>query len=86
MSDAELKDRFKAEMTKLAEQPPFTLQLTPLEAYCVLANLQLAFKHPANLGPATEFAKLVAKRIQNLVAPRGTALREVSERAWPEGA
>ena len=58
MDDEELQRRFTEEFTQLVDdQRTLTLQMTPLEAWALLSNLQLALRHPANTGGTFEIAR-----------------------------
>lgn len=77
-----LQDKFKAEFDELCRrQEMVTLQLTTLEAWVVLAQLQLALRHPKNTGGSSVIAHKIADRLQKIVASDG-ALAEVAELGW----
>lgn len=74
--------RFTEEFAALASlESVVPVDLTPLEAWVVLGNLQLALRHPENNQMTAEIARNVAKRLQTLVASEG-ALAEVARMGW----
>jgi hypothetical protein len=81
--ELELFNRFRAELAELlADTRPVTVRLSAIQAWGVLANLQLALRHPENSGPTGEWARQVALALQEIVAPPGTARRELAEAGW----
>lgn len=57
-----------------------TLELKPSEAFVVMAQIQLALRHPENVGDARDVALFVVDRLIDEIAPvEGTALRELCE-------
>jgi hypothetical protein len=74
--------RVAQEMRALEDAPPITLLLTAMQAWCLLSQLQLALRHPQNTGPIATLARQVARTLQAAVAPPGSALYELAERAW----
>jgi len=71
-----------AELERLDAAGPVTLQLTASQAWALLSCLQLAFRHPDNTGPARQIAEQIARGIQEVVAPAGSALAELADRGW----
>lgn len=84
MRDEELKKRWDKEITELMKGPGFVLQLNGIEGWILLGNLQLALRHPKNVGESSKIARELAKRIEGMVARSG-ALAEVARRGWDEG-
>jgi hypothetical protein len=74
--------RFAEEFRALDRHPPVTLALSAMEAWCLLSQLQLALRHPANTGPTAALARQVAERLQAATCRPGSALHEVAEAAW----
>ena len=74
----------KAMRQALQRMAPVTLILPPAEAFALLANLQLALRHPGNAGRAREVAEQTARGIQARIAPPGSPLAEVAEMGWRE--
>lgn len=82
MDDSVLRTRFIEEFLALsADTSSYEFLATPLELWAVFCQLQLAFRHVANVGPTRKIAESVARRIQGIVAPSG-ALAEVAAKGW----
>jgi len=79
--DSELKRRFGEELEAL-KHVPFTLQTDAITAWSLMSQIQLALRHPKNIGPTADLARKTAQRIIDTLAPPGTALREVAEMGW----
>ena len=79
--ETELLRRFTEEF-KLLQGVPFLLETTALHAWALMSHLQLALRHPKNIGPTSQIARQVADRIIETLAPPGSALRTVAERGW----
>lgn len=63
-------------------QPTFLLRLKPHEAWALLHQLQLAQHHPRARGPLAYVARQVGLRIQEYIAPSGTARARIAARGW----
>ena len=84
-AEIELFHRFRLELSELlADTRPVTVRISAVQAWGVLANLQLALKHPQNNGPTAEWARQVALALQEIVAPPGTARRELADKGWKD--
>jgi hypothetical protein len=59
-----------------------TIQLNAYEAWIVLIYLQEVLQHANKRSPAARTAREVGLRIQQELAPVGSALREAAERGW----
>jgi hypothetical protein len=70
-------DEFKA-----LEGKPFILETTAVHAWAIMTHIQLALRHPKNKGPTAAMAKEIAQKMIEVLAPPGTALREVADRGW----
>lgn len=79
MSD--LIERFKKEFQELESKPVIYLELSQLQAWILMSNLQLALRHPDNKGQSSKTAIEIATNLQNIVASEG-ALKEVAEMGW----
>lgn len=79
--DPELKRRFGEELAALKDVP-FTLQTDAITAWSLMSQLQLALRHPENTGPTADMARDTAQKMIEVLAPPGTALREVAEMGW----
>lgn len=81
MSD-DLEAAFVAEFAALTKQTQrLVLSMTPLEAWCLLACVQLACRHPENTGPTRDIAVRIARQFQQRIAGEG-ALAIVAEQGW----
>ena len=81
--EIELFHRFRVELSELlADTQPVTVRMSVMQAWGVFTNLQLALKHPQNNGPTAEWARQVALALQEIVAPPGTARRELADKGW----
>ena len=67
-------------LEELQRLPDLQLTLTPSEAFCVLAQLQLALRHPNNQDGASDVAHGVARRIQAHL--KGRTLGAIAEMGW----
>lgn len=81
--EAELLARFTEEFKALAERKGTTviLELTALEAWTLLATIQLALRHPLNVGGTSRIARELATLLERAVATT-PALAEVARRGW----
>lgn len=79
--DAELKKKF-AEQYKALVGRPFLLETNCETAWTLIAQVQLALRHPDNKGPSAFHARNVIQQMIETLCPEGTALREVAERGW----
>jgi hypothetical protein len=81
MSD-DLEAAFAAEFRELVERTHrLVLSLTPLEAWALLSQVQLACRHPENTGPTRAIAVQIARQFQRQIAGEG-ALARVAEEGW----
>lgn len=78
MSDFD--DRVLQELVKI-KGLRVELELDGVQAFMLIAQLQLALRHPANQGDAATLAVVVAKKLQDRIAPNGL-LREVINMGW----
>jgi hypothetical protein len=80
--DQKLFKKFVDEFRTLSStHPGLILYITPLEAWYLLAQLQLALRHPKNNGKSYRYAKNLALAIQFEIA-RTPALNAVASRGW----
>jgi hypothetical protein len=82
--DDNLMERFIAEMTEAErDDPSVEMSFNPSSLFYLVANLQLALRHPQNDGAAAEFARLVCSRIEEHFQARGyAAMCEMIRRGW----
>jgi hypothetical protein len=72
--------QFSEEFARLKQQPVI-LQLGGWEAWALLAQIQLACRHPENNGPTRQVAEQIARQIQAAVATT-PALAAMAEMGW----
>lgn len=66
----------------LKNLPPLLVQLTAVQAWAILSHIQLACRHPGNVGEARRIAEQIAHLFQQTIAPPGTALARLAETGW----
>jgi len=79
----DLKRQFERELVALQESGaglPFTLD--PAGAWMLLANLQLALRHPGNNGASASWAREFASNIESRLCAGRPAMSEVARRGW----
>lgn len=78
----DLFKRFVEEFRSLnSSHPGLILYLTPVEAWFLLSQLQLACRHPKNNGGSGRYAKNLAHTLQLEIA-KTPALATVASRGW----
>jgi hypothetical protein len=60
------------------------LKLSAVEVNCLFANLQLALRHPANIGASSELTRHIAKRLYGWLTNQAPALKRGLEAGWNE--
>ena len=66
ITNDELLSEFKREITELSRKNIIiSLQLTPDHAMALIGAIQLACRHPAFTGPASQVARRIAERMQS---------------------
>ena len=73
----ELRTQFTLDFGQLLEKKVIELKLSPLDAWVAVSHIQLALRHPKNLGPSSTIARSVAERLIAAVATT-PALREIA--------
>lgn len=81
---SDLYARFQEEFRVLLEAPDLHLVISPVDAWILLSQLQLALRHPENQGPSAEIARKIARFLQESMQLTGT-LAEVAELGWQKG-
>ena len=76
-----LLSQFSIELSELEKGMSFPVFLRPLDCWIILAQLQLASRHPENTGLAAVRAKELALQFQEIVANKG-ALKRMAELGW----
>ncbi len=84
MSDEE---RFQAAAERVARRPGTILvPASPGEWFCVIAAVQLAFRHPGYAGhSAAPVVRKLMDQIGQTMSANDEDLRELIERGWEEG-
>jgi len=72
-----LDDLAIEEIRKLAGQPSIPLELQPLHAFFLIAQLQLALRHPHNTGRPAEFARDFIAVLHAQIAPEGSVVDRI---------
>ncbi len=78
---SELERDFIKDFPKLLKLPPVLIELSAVNAWQLMSQLQLALRHPLNKGPAAKFSLNLAKQLQGQLAITET-LKEVAEMGW----
>ena len=79
-----LQERFQAEFFQLLmNSEPVVIHLDRIRAWVVFSNLQLALRHPKNIGPSAEITLEIAQGLEKLLAIT-PALKEVAALGWGE--
>jgi hypothetical protein len=80
--DSQLAGQFARDFDALATSgPAVTLELDALQAWIVMAMLQLACRHPDNTGNSRVIAEAIGRTLQTAVATT-PALNAIAERGW----
>jgi hypothetical protein len=80
----DIDEQFAIDFEQLARSDrKITLTLSPAEAFALLAQLQLALRHPANGGGSSEIARAIAQYLELQVATT-PALRAITTQGWNE--
>jgi len=84
ITDKELGREFTREMTKLGQQGVvIRLSLTPDQAMALIAAVQLANRHPFNVGPSRLLARRMVDRMQSEFGQyKVPHVIEVIQRGW----
>lgn len=74
------------ELEALRDDPqPVVLRMSKLSAWVLLSQLQLALRHPENVGPTSEIARTIAMNVQEALLPDPeSALARLAESGWEE--
>ena len=82
--DAVLGPQFQAELSDLYTSGKIiTIDLEPLQAFYLLASLQLALRHPGYTGPSADTVKDIAAELESeLCTDERPAMKEVARRGW----
>lgn len=69
-------------VASLQQEPPVHLELSALDVYFLITQLQLAQRHPANTGPVSRRMHQLAKQMEERLAPVGSPLHNIMEMGW----
>ncbi len=73
--------RFAADFQALGDEPSIDIKISPMGAWALIAQLQLALRHPQNHGHLADYTRNVAQKLQSkLNLP--LHLEEVLSRGW----
>ncbi len=61
---------------------PIQLELSPDQAFCLVATIQLALRHPGNRGPTSKVAEAIGRALQDGLAAQDAELGRLCERGW----
>ena len=80
-------EKVNVELEALRDDPqPVALTIDKVSAWVLVAQLQLALRHPANNGPTSEIARHIATTIlEGLSLDPDSALARLAEQGWQEG-
>ncbi len=79
-----LQERFEQELEALCRAMPFVdLVIKTPDAWILLSFLQLALRHPeAAVMDSAKTCHRMARRVQEIIAPPGSAMHEIAELGW----
>ncbi len=69
-------------MEYLKEQPPVQLEVDVQTALLVIGNLQLALRHPDNMGAGSQAIRRFVSDLQERIAPVGSPIYAIIEEGW----
>jgi len=67
---------------ELSRVPEVHLQVDGMTAWCVLATIQLACRHPGHTGPTRKIVEQFARALQDRIAPPDSELGRLAEKGW----
>ncbi len=74
-------EQFALEFTTLSNEPEIDIKISPLSAWCLIAQLQLALRHPENTGLVAQHARDVATALQSRI-PLSEGMRSIMDMGW----
>lgn len=80
---ADLEDKFIREIQALKNASAVSIKLPPLMAFAIITQIQLASRHPANVGWCREQACSAARQLEDLFDP-DSAIALALEMGWDE--
>lgn len=83
MNPENIPDNFLHAVERLANnQNPFTVQMSPYQAWCLVGAVQLATRHPGFTGPSRLTAESVAREISAALTANDPDLRQLAVMGW----
>jgi hypothetical protein len=82
MADQEANARDFAERVARLEPLPFTL--SPYTAVVIVSQIQLALRHPGNVGELAKQARHIARTLQERLAEQDPEVGRYLEQGWHE--
>ena len=68
-------------VNKLKTLPNLKIELSPVDALCILATIQWALRHPKNVGPSSQVAGEFARRLQDYLSVNDE-IKQICEKGW----
>lgn len=69
------------ELKNLGNEPTIDIRISPLAAWCLIAQIQLALRHPANNGTTGQHAKDIALALQSRIG-MSEAMQQFTNKGW----
>lgn len=69
------------ELKNLGNKPTIDIKISPLAAWCLIAQIQLASRHPANNGITGQHAKDIALALQSRIE-MSEAFQQFTDKGW----
>ena len=83
ISDDELRRALELELEALKDKgADIVLHLTPVQAFMLIGQIQLALRHPSNRGISAAIAEDLAHMLERILSEHGPALAELIARGW----
>ncbi len=74
-------EQFAREFSALSNEPEIDIKISPLAAWCLISQIQLAVRHPANNGITAKHAKDIAVALQSRVT-LSKSMQDVMALGW----
>lgn len=82
MTQLDEKDGLAALARLQADPQTVAVEMSKVEAFMLLGQLQLALRHPHNRGPSSDVARGVARSIQEALSRGDPVLARLAEMGW----
>jgi hypothetical protein len=76
-----LLERYSQAVRDIEHLPPIRITLDPVPALMLLSNLQLALRHPQNVGPSASIVRAIAQHIQEHLSVNND-MRQILQMGW----